>query len=52
MESIYKNIFLLIYHVGFSFQEAYSLPIGLRDFYCKQLIEIKEQEAKIISGKK
>ena len=37
MEGIYEQFFLLKYHGGWSFIEAYNLPIGLRRWYLMRL---------------
>ena len=34
------------YYGGWSFIEAYSLPVGLRNWYYKQLVERKKEEQK------
>lgn len=43
---IHKEIFHLIYNSngGFTHDEAYSLPISLRYFYLRMLIEQREME--------
>ena len=40
MESVYEEFFVLKYHGGWSFIEAYNLPIGLRRWF---LAKLKEQ---------
>ena len=45
-ESIYEEFFNLKYYGGWSFFEAYNLPIVLRRWFIKRLIEQKEKEAK------
>ena len=37
MESVYEQFFILKYHGGWSFTEAYSLPVGLRLWFLKSL---------------
>ena len=47
-ENIYEQFFFLKYHGGWSFIEAYNLPIGLRKWFVERLntqLE-KEKEAK------
>ena len=44
MENVYEQFFILKYHGGWSFTEAYSLPIRLREWFLKRLIKQKEQE--------
>lgn len=42
-----------MYYMKLSFTEVYNFPIGLKNYYIKKLIEIKEEEAKAINkGKK
>ena len=47
MENVYKEFFALKYHGGWSFIEAYNLPVGLRHWFLKKLgSQLKaEQEA-------
>ncbi len=45
-ESIYEHIFLLKYHGGWSFTEAYSLPVGLRTWFMERLKQQFEEEKK------
>ena len=47
IEDIYEQFFFLKYSGGWSFTEAYSLPIGLRKWFVERLIkQLKdEQEA-------
>jgi len=47
-EQVYEAIFLLIYHMKFSFSEVYSLPIQLRTWFIKRLAKQfkNEEEAK------
>ena len=47
MESVYEQFFVMKYHGGWSFIEAYNLPVGLRLWFLNKLKEqfIKEQEA-------
>jgi hypothetical protein len=47
IEDIYEQFFFLKYSGGWSFSEAYSLPIGLRKWFVERLIkQLKdEQEA-------
>jgi hypothetical protein len=48
MESIYEQFFFLKYAGGWSFSEAYNLPIGLRKWFTKRLIKQLETENKAI----
>jgi hypothetical protein len=47
-EVIYEEIFLLKYHGGWSFIEAYNLPTGLRRWFIKRLSRQFEEEKKQI----
>jgi hypothetical protein len=49
IESVYEQFFLLKYHGGWSFIEAYNLPIPLRTWFVNRLakqfeIETEEME--------
>jgi|TARA_R110000824_G_scaffold63_3_gene190 hypothetical protein len=48
MESIYEAFFFLKYSGGWSFSEAYNLPIGLRTWFIKRLITQIEKEHEAI----
>tara|TARA_R110000824_G_scaffold16935_1_gene69481 strand:- start:1013 stop:1228 length:216 start_codon:yes stop_codon:yes gene_type:complete len=48
MENVYEQFFVLKYHGGWSFTEAYSLPIKLREWFLKRLIEQKQQEQEAV----
>ena len=48
MENVYEEIFSLKHHGGWSFVEAYSLPISLRRWFLKRLIRQFEDERKQI----
>tara|TARA_B100001094_G_C18188720_1_gene805625 strand:+ start:724 stop:885 length:162 start_codon:yes stop_codon:yes gene_type:complete len=39
MESVYEEFFILQFHGGWSFIEAYNLPVGLRRWYLAKLKE-------------
>ena len=43
-EHVYEQFFFLKYHGGWSFTEAYNLPVGLRDWFLKRLIKQLEKE--------
>jgi len=53
MENVYEQFFVLKYHGGWSFTEAYSLPVKLREWFLARLIKQKkdEQEAMEDTGK-
>jgi hypothetical protein len=44
MESVYEQFFLLKYYGGWSFMEAYNLPVGLRNWFIKRLVQQFEKE--------
>ena len=46
MESVYEQFFILKYHGGWSFTEAYSLPVGLRIWFLERLQKQFEDEQK------
>tara|TARA_B000000557_G_scaffold262657_1_gene263930 strand:- start:5266 stop:5427 length:162 start_codon:yes stop_codon:yes gene_type:complete len=46
MEGVYESFFFLKYKGGWSFTEAYSLPVGLRTWFVERLIKQLESEAK------
>jgi len=44
METVYEQFFFLKYYGGWSFVEAYNLPIGLRSWFLKRLSSQLEKE--------
>jgi len=44
MESVYEQFFLLKYYGGWSFVEAYNLPVALRNWFIKRLVQQFEKE--------
>tara|TARA_R110002020_G_scaffold37239_16_gene112557 strand:+ start:432 stop:674 length:243 start_codon:yes stop_codon:yes gene_type:complete len=48
MQNIYEQFFFLKYSGGWSFSEAYNLPIGLRKWFVKRLLRQLEEEKKAI----
>ena len=44
MENIYEQFFFLKYYGGWSFIEAYNLPIGLRSLFVDRLKKQLESE--------
>ncbi len=46
MESVYEQFFLLKHFGGWSFIEAYNLPVGLRLWWLKRLNKQAEDEKK------
>lgn len=47
-EGVYEQIFFLKYSAGWSFLEAYSLPVGLRNWFVKRTVKQLEDEAEAI----
>jgi hypothetical protein len=56
IESVYEQFFVLKYHGGWSFIEAYNLPVKIRTWFLlrlqKQFEEEKQQMEKIKSKSK
>tara|TARA_R100001509_G_scaffold158194_1_gene123056 strand:- start:110 stop:352 length:243 start_codon:yes stop_codon:yes gene_type:complete len=53
MENVYEQFFFLKYSGGWSFAEAYNLPIGLRDWFTKRLVkQIKSENEAIENASK
>mgnify|MGYP003128661994 CR=1 len=50
MEAVYEQFFILKYHGGWSFIEAYNLPIGLRRWFLNKLKEQFENESEAINS--
>jgi hypothetical protein len=48
MKSVYEQFFALKYHGGWSFIEAYNLPLGLRKWFVERLIQEIEKESEAI----
>lgn len=48
MENIYEQFFFLKYSGGWSFSEAYNLPVGLRKWFVERLIKQLEMEKEAI----
>ena len=44
IEGIYEQFFFMKYHGGWSFTEAYNLPIPIREWFLQRLIKQKELE--------
>jgi len=47
---VYEQIFLLKHFGGWSFIEAYNLPIGLRTWFVQRLQKQYDEEAKQIKS--
>jgi len=50
MESIYEQFFFLKYSGGWSFAEAYNLPVGLRTWFCERLVKQLKAESEAIKN--
>ncbi len=50
MENIYEQFFFLKYSGGWSFSEAYNLPVGLRKWFVERLIKQLESEKEAIEN--
>ena len=48
MENVYEQFFFLKYSGGWSFSEAYNLPIGLRRWFVERLVKQIETENEAI----
>jgi hypothetical protein len=46
MENVYEQFFFLKYSGGWSFSEAYNLPVGLRKWFVERLLKQLEEENK------
>jgi hypothetical protein len=44
MKNVYEQFFLMKYYGGWSFIEAYSLPVGLRGWFFERLLAQKDKE--------
>ena len=44
MENVYEQFFFLKYSGGWSFSEAYNLPVGLRKWFVERLVQQLETE--------
>ena len=50
MENIYEQFFFLKYSGGWSFSEAYNLPVGLRKWFVQRLVKQLEMEKEAIEN--
>jgi hypothetical protein len=48
MENVYEQFFFLKYSGGWSFTEAYNLPVGLRKWFVERLVQQIKQENEAI----
>ena len=49
-EAVYEQMFLLKYYGGWSFFEAYKLPISVRNWMIDRLVKQKEEESKAMNS--
>tara|TARA_R110000851_G_scaffold309089_2_gene468356 strand:+ start:127 stop:327 length:201 start_codon:yes stop_codon:yes gene_type:complete len=47
-KNVYETFFFLKYHGGWSFTEAYNLPVGLRNWFVKRLQQQLKDESEAI----
>ena len=52
MEQVYEQFHSLKYYGGWSLFEAYNLPVQLRVWFAKRLVEQMEMEAEASKGRK
>tara|TARA_Y100000593_G_scaffold85426_1_gene162438 strand:- start:830 stop:1063 length:234 start_codon:yes stop_codon:yes gene_type:complete len=50
MENVYEQFFFLKYAGGWSFIEAYNLPVGLRKWFVERLVKQIEDENQAIDN--
>jgi hypothetical protein len=50
MQSVYEQFFFMKYAGGWSFIEAYNLPIGLRTWFVERLVKQIETENEAIEN--
>ena len=50
MENVYEQFFFLKYSGGWSFSEAYNLPVGLRKWFVERLLKQLQAEKEAIEG--
>jgi hypothetical protein len=50
MENVYEQFFFLQYSGGWSFTEAYNLPVGLRTWFVERLVRQIEKENEAMQG--
>ena len=53
IKNVYEQFFFLKYHGGWSFTEAYNLPVGLRVWFVERLIkQFKEEKEQMEKARK
>jgi len=50
MEGVYEHFFFLKHFGGWSFTEAYNLPIGLREWFVNRLMRHLESEREAMNS--
>ncbi len=50
MEKVYEVFFFLKYHGGWSFIEAYNLPVGLRNWFVERLSKQLKSESDAVKA--
>tara|TARA_R100000008_G_C3534109_1_gene140966 strand:- start:58 stop:288 length:231 start_codon:yes stop_codon:yes gene_type:complete len=50
MHNVYEAFFFLKYSGGWSFSEAYNLPVGLRTWFVERLVEQLKKESEVIEN--
>ena len=50
MENVYEQFFFLKYTGGWSFSEAYNLPVGLRKWFVERLLKQLSDEKEAIQN--
>mgnify|MGYP007131878688 CR=1 FL=1 len=50
VENVYEQFFFLKYYGGWSFIEAYNLPVGLRKWFVDKLIHQIKKENEALEG--
>jgi len=51
MKNVYEVFFFMKYFGGWSFFEAYNLPVGLRKWFAERLAEQLKKESEAMDGK-
>ena len=49
-QNVYEQFFFLKYHGGWSFTEAYNLPVQLREWFVKRLARQKKEESEAMEA--
>ena len=53
IQNVYEEIFLLQYHMGWAFIEAYNLPIQIRRWFLNRLIkQLKDESEEVKRAQK